>query len=205
MTESTGGFLRKVIEVTLSSGVTVFVQPLSPFTQRQIATQAQSAFPLPDPKDYEKPVPAEIATIPGQMIDGRESPEWQALAKEQSNRQDEFATEMTVQMVVTLDDQDDTIMEAAQAHLKRLLAAGLIEAIDEYALIRHYVIQNGMDIAMITRAAGGGLPLREEEIRDGMRIFRLHLQRHGLAPSAAPALAPDLSETLEPEHVVAGG
>lgn len=205
MTESTGGFLRKVIEVTLSSGVTVFVQPLSPFTQRQIAAQAQQAFPLPEPKDYERPVPPEIATIPGQMIDGRENPDWQRIAKEQSDRQDEFATEMALQMTVTLDDADGTIKAAALPYLERLQTAGIIETVDEYTLLRHYVIQNGMDIALLTRAAGGGLPLREEEIRDGMRIFRLHLQRHGLAPSSAGAAAPDLSETLEPERVVAGG
>jgi hypothetical protein len=160
--------VRDVIAIEIDEGRTVLVTPLSPFVLRAISQRANEKFPDPDPTPYEKPRPG--ALVPGTVIPADEDAEYVSLKKE-------------VQMQRNL-----------------YIQAGILSMTEIEGVSREELVATYKDVLAQVRQYGNFpeddyvMPLTQEEIRDGMRIFRPDLQRNGAGGNHRAQSAPDIPE-----------
>ncbi|TXH48263.1 MAG: hypothetical protein E6Q97_25100 [Desulfurellales bacterium] len=181
--------LRDVVEVELSSGVTVYVTPLTVFAQKALIEAAEQEFPSPDVSAYARPLPD--ALVEGSMIPGEENPAYQRERVKALTQQRESYIVRAVNSGVHLSpDSIDALYDLHADYLGDLEAEGVaVPPARETALIRFVALRTGADMNIVVAALESRLPLTEGEIRDAMRIFRpaLRESRPGQHPGTSPA------------------
>lgn len=193
MAKHLNGALPKVIAVPLDCGETLLVEPVSMFAQQAIVEESERRFPLPDKAPFEKLIPG--AVDPSMTTRAEDDPEWQKAAKVVENERNKWQNRAIVLMSVKRDDK--LIKKYAQMRAQRL-SVGIPEGDVWHDTLLLCLIASPRDVAQIKIAAQHLLPLEEEEVRDGLRIFRLAIQRKpaGDAPGeeAAPGIPPAVEE-----------
>lgn len=165
---SNNGVEKNTIAVTLSTGVTLHVTPLSVFARQLIIEASERLYPLPDPKPFEIPVPDSRA---GQVVPATQNPDYQELEKAIKNKRENYQRKA---MLATCCDSPEqaALIERYAPRLARL--DEFIDAPEDQweAVLLLGVIQTDSDMALLVTAAMDRLQLTEAEIVDGMRTFR---------------------------------
>ena len=167
----------KIIKyVTDSTGEELWVQPVSPFTFRGIRARAYERYPDPDDAPYERPMPN--AALPGEMIPGRENPEWLKAAQVQARLRTDVISEALIILACDATPNKDVLIKkyANQLNIIRQLAK---TPPDEWeATLLHCILLGKNEPGYISEIASDELPLTQDEVVEGVgRFFRLQLQR----------------------------
>ena len=166
--------LRDVIEIQLDNGVTAYVTPLKPFAARAIIKRGEELYPDPDPEPFERPI--EDALVPGTVTPADEHPEYKALLREVRTKRSLHLQSAVLACVQIADCTREEVIAQYREQLAALRQFGDIDEDDYVAALRSFMLTTN-EYAAIINAASMKLPLNAEEVKDGMRIFRYHVQR----------------------------
>lgn len=191
---------RSVVAVETQALGTVLVPRLSAFMIDAIKKRATELYPLPDPEPYQQPIDG--ALIPGDLLPAVQNPEYQKLVMAvmlQRNRYLQYA----VLSAIEIPDGDDTISHGEvvalyQPVLENMRQVAIIPDNENvFALTLHYCVLKTDEYMEIVNAAIKEQPLSQEEVRDGLRIFRRDIQRAATNGDHRAESAPDLPEAGE--------
>lgn len=182
--------LPKAVEITMSNGQALWVWPLSYADKIRLDKVMRERYPFPNEKDFETPAPEGIALVPGQMLPGKENPEYRVeFLKVQSLRNDYYTDEI---LRICPDAPANTTKDELIKQYERVVGhktRGLNEPDAWYKTVLYGIVQTQQDAQLIVDVAQESLELGMEEIADGVRLFRPLLKRRsGRGLPAADAL-----------------
>lgn len=173
---------RDVIAVDTQALGTVYVPRFSQFMITAIMKKAEECFPVPDPKPYELPVPD--ALIEGDTLPAVQNPEYQKLIAQvmlQRNRYLQYAALSSVEIHDAASGEVIPHGEIAALYRNVLDSMRQVAAIPDeenvFALALHYCVLKPEEYREIINAATKEQALSQEEVRQGLRIFRRDVQR----------------------------
>lgn len=179
MTENGTGavspLLPQVTELVMSSGVTIWVRPMSLNDQRMILDKVVKQFPEPLEKDYRVPVPEDQASFEGQtMLDADAF----LLAKRECNvKRDALWIHGHIMTCVDFPEGVDAIVERYKPEIDRKRRFLDLPEDDLEAIIFHSVVTTIDDERLIRQAVTQQLPVDLSEVKSQLRIFRPTLER----------------------------
>jgi len=179
MSENNGQFGgKKVFEILLDSGEYVHVQPLSIYVVRALRTKAEELFPSPDKKAYEKPLDEQKAVEPGQMIPAEENPEYQKLYDIAQEKQWRYVNDQSAMLSIEVAIGREKAIAKYQERIAQF--RGVMSVPDDAweATLKMCILTSTEDYNTVMLAVQGKTILpSEEEVRDGMRIFRCAIRK----------------------------
>lgn len=183
---------RDVIAIDTEKLGTVYVPILTAFAVRAVMQRAEELYPLPDPKPFEQPLPD--AVIEGDVLPASNNPEYTKAVGAVMLKRNQYLQDAIIAMLRLDGATHEEVVEAYQPDLEQLRRFGVIHSQDDFvAIMRHLVL--GIDeYKAIIQSASQTQPLSQEEIRDGMRIFRRDLQQHPTNGSRRKKGTPDLPQ-----------
>lgn len=193
---------RNVIAVDTQALGTVFVPRFSAFMIDAIKKRASELYPLPDPKPYEQPIDG--ALVPGDVLPAVQNPEYQKLLTEvmlQRNRYLQYTVMSAIE--IPDGDSDDMIAHGEVVALYKTVldsmrqAAAIPENDNVFALTLFYCVLKPDEYVEIVNAAIKEQPLSQEEIRNGLRIFRRDVHGHSTNGHHSEQGAPNIPEDRE--------
>jgi len=162
----------KVTELKLGSGIDVLVKPLSPFVFQKLRLKAAELHPMPDEKAYETEPDAELMAIPGDMIPASQNPDYRAAVEAIERARNDWLTLAVATMACEFQESRETLIVRFAAHLD-MMRDFIDLPEDAWEATFHYgVLSSEMERQLIIAAAESRLPLGEEEVAGGYRIFR---------------------------------
>lgn len=166
--------LPSVTELVLSSGMVVWIRPVSLNDQRLIHSQMDSKYPLPREADYKIPVPEDQASVPGQTMTDTEAYRT-ALGMVGKERQVYF---MRAHILTCVDfpEGTDAVVARFRPEIERKRKTLPLPEDDLEAVIFYSVIQTLDDEKLIASAINQTLPVSMPEVVDQLRIFRPETQ-----------------------------
>lgn len=162
--------LPSVTELTLSSGVVVWIRPMTMNDQRVIREQMMKEHPLPSESDFKIPVPEDQATIPGQMMTDTEA--YKQAMGIVGIQQRVYWLRMHLLTCVDFPEGVDAIIERYLPEIQRKRRTLDLPKDDLEAVIFHSVIQTPDDEKLISSAITQTLPVEMSEVVSQLRIFR---------------------------------
>lgn len=169
----------KVVEITLDSGIRVFVAPLSRYQRNALVEAAEKLHPFPDKKQYEYALSEDVAipgmTLPADDKDNPRYPEYLALVTEANRYRNEYISTAMMNLCISYPD-----FPGGKKQLIEYFAEWLEEQRDWLALpddewqatLRFAIIRSASDEAQILSIAKDELPVTEAEITENLRVFR---------------------------------
>lgn len=193
---------QKVIELTLDSGETVFVKPMSIPLLYALTSKAEQLYPDPDPAPYEKRIDDSKTLEPGQVIPATHNPEYQSLCKVVNERRRRWANVQAVRLCVEPITSREEVIARYAAELDQLRTVFDDPPDDWGKLLLYCIISSLEDYNRVIEAANGAMAVTEEEVREKWRIFRPTLQgtrpaRRGRPPKS-PGVEPDNELEAQP-------
>lgn len=173
--------LPSVTELVLSSGITVWVRPMTINDQRLVHEEMAKRFPLPSEADYKIPVPEDQASIPGQTMTNTEAYN-QAMGLVGLERRAFF---LRANILTCLDFPEgvDTIIERYLPEINRKRKFLSLPEDDLEAVLFHSVIKTPDDEKLISAAITQTLPVEMSEVVSQLRIFRPAANGRGVTDS----------------------
>lgn len=172
--------------VTDSTGVELWVQPVSPFTFRAIRQKARELFPDPDETPYRQPIPN--AALAGETTSAWDNPAYIRLAAEAERQRSSYVTNA---IIVLACDRTPNKAELAAQFRDQLLTLQKWMTLPEdgwEAALLHCVLIGQDEPQIISDLASEKLPLTPEEVEAGIaRFFRPDLQRETASELVRPA------------------
>lgn len=174
---------EKVVEITLDSGIRVFVTPLSRYQRNGLIQAAEKLYPYPDKKQYEYVLSDDVAipgmTLPADDKDNPRYPEYMGLVTEANiQRQDHIIAGM-LNMCLRYPDFKDkhALIEYFAPYLdeQRDWLALPDDAWD--ATLRFAIVRSPSDESQILSIAKDEMPVTEAETTENLRVFRPVLSR----------------------------
>lgn len=158
-------------EIQTSTGVILWVYPLTYHDQKRFIFEARELYAEPNPDTYRKPIPLETAGYEGAFTSGLDDPEYlQALAV-YKQKVDSYATDQTLSACVDSPHGVDFLIARYAAVVKRKTRGQTVD--DAWlATLRYAILETVADTAQVLKAAQTHLPLTVEEVAEGVRIFR---------------------------------
>jgi hypothetical protein len=162
--------LPSVTELVLSSGVTVWVRPMSLNDQRLVIDEMNKRYPLPREADFQVLVPEDQATIPGQTMTDAEAYK-QAVGAVGRERQIYF---LRAHILTCLDFPEgiDLMVKRFLPEIQRKRKFLPLPEDDMEAVIYHAIIKLPEDEKLISAAITQTLPVSMSEVIDQLCIFR---------------------------------
>lgn len=170
MSETKEAVLPSVTELELSSGVIVWIRPMTLNDQRLISEKMRKEYPLPSESAFKIPVPEDQATIPGQtMTDTDAYKQAMGMAGLQQR-----AFWLRAHMLTCVDFPEGTEAVVARylPEVQRKRKYLDLPEDDLEAVIFHSVIQTPDDEKLISAAITQTLPVEMSEVVSQLRIFR---------------------------------
>lgn len=167
----------KIIKyVTDSTGEELWVQPVSPFTFRGIRARAYERYPDPDDAPYERPMPN--AALPGEMIPGRENPEWLKAAQIQARLRTDAISEALIILACDATPNKSALV-SKYANQRATLSKYVAMPDDKWeSTLLHCILLGKNEPGYISEIASDELPLTQDEVVEGVAaFFRPTLQR----------------------------
>lgn len=166
------------ILITTDSGVELHITPLSLFIRRAIAERCEKDYPFPVKKDYEKPVPPDIALYEGQTSFDENDPDYRRDFRVANNHQQTLYTQLIVSAAVRIESDLGAVEQAYSSDLAAMKALDILPKDTHEALLMVVLGQSDL-LATVIQAIEGRAQLSEAEIYDGMRLFRCDIRRNG--------------------------
>lgn len=162
--------LPSVTELELSSGVIVWIRPMSLNDQRLISEKIKKEYPLPNESEFKIPVPEDQASVPGQTMTDTEAYK-QAMGVAGIQQR---AYWLRAHMLTCVDFPEGTeaIVERYLPEIQRKRKFLDLPEDDLEAVIFHSVIQTPDDEKLISAAITQTLPVGMPEVVSQLRIFR---------------------------------
>lgn len=190
ITEQFGG--NVVREHLMDSGEVVYVQPLSIYLVRALRSKAEELYPFPDKAKYEKVLDDDKALESGQVIPAEDNPEYQKLYDTASEKQQNYVNEKSLVLSVEPAMGRKAMVAKYKARIAQMRDMMTLPEDDWEATLLFCIIASPQDSNKIYEAImGRGLP-REEDILNGMRIFRCYVRKetvNGSHPEQKPQSA----------------
>lgn len=164
----------KIVEIETDSGVILHVTPLLPTTWGLAREKARLAYPDPDPKPFEVPLPN--AAIAGDMIPATENAEYLDLLNQTEKDRQRFIERFVLQNAVAIPEGMARVKERFATRLKAIQGLDPELDIDNWFVVFDHVICNNFEKSAVILAAENRMPLTEAEIAEGFRFFRLEIQ-----------------------------
>ncbi|MDX2137604.1 MAG: hypothetical protein SF123_05870 [Chloroflexota bacterium] len=161
---------RKIVVVALDSGTVAWVSPMSPFTQRQILKRAEVLYPLPDPKQYEQPLPD--AAVEGDVIPAEMNPAYQHEVERIKAARTDYLVEVAILTHIEFPDGEAALLERFEQRLLSLRRFADLPHDDWEALVKFVLLTSKDDMSRVMQVIQERLPLTQGEVIDGMRFFR---------------------------------
>jgi hypothetical protein len=162
--------LPSVTELEMSSGVIVWIRPMSLNDQRLISEKMKKEYPLPRESDFKIPVPEDQRSVPDQtMTDTEAYKEAMGMAGLQQRA---FWLRAHMLTCVDFPEGTDTIIARYLPEIERKRKFLDLPADDLEAVIFHSVIQTPADEKLISAAITQTLPVEMSEVISQLRIFR---------------------------------
>ncbi len=167
--------LPSVTELELSSGVIVWIRPMTMNDQRLIVEQMKKVHPQPAESEFKILVPEDQATIPGQMMTDTEA--YKTALGIAGAQQRAYWLRAHLLTCVDFPEGVDTIIERYLPEIQRKRRTLDLPKDDLEAVIFHSVIQTPDDEKLISSAITQTLPVEMSEVVSELRIFRPKDQR----------------------------
>lgn len=172
---------QRVYELLLDSGEYVYVQPLSIYVVRALQDKALELFPFPEKATYEKPMNEAVALEPGQMIPAEENPEYRRLYDETHEKQQQYVNNHSIAFAVEPVLGHEAMIAKYQSRLDQMRKVIALPDDAWDATLRFCIITSRQDYNRVSSAIMGMIKTpSEEEVIDGMRIFRCDIRKSGL-------------------------
>lgn len=162
--------LPQITELIMTSGVTIWVRPMSLNDQRLIIEQTNKLHPLPLERDYKVPVPEDIATIPDQMMTDNDA--YRAALGECNVKRAAFWLRAHIMTCVDFPEGTDVLIARYLPEIQRKRKYLELPEDDMEAVIFHSVITTMDDEKQIRDAITKSLPVEVSEVTSELRIFR---------------------------------
>lgn len=170
---------EKVVVFDLDSGETVHVRPRSFTVRRALTEKAEKLFPLPDKSEYEEEIDPSLTVFPGEKKPADQNPEYRQLLIEAQVRQTSWINDQFIKLICDFPEGKGKLIKKYTDERKMLSEVIEIPADEWEATLFFCLIQTDDDRNNILKAGTSNLQLTEEEIRDGMRMFRPVLRGNG--------------------------
>lgn len=170
---------EKVVEFDLDSGETVHVRPRSFFVRRALTEKAEKLFPLPEKAAYEKEIDSSLTVFPGEKTPADQNPEYLELVRDAKARQLTWINDQFIKLVADFPAGKEKLIKKYADELKDLGEIIDLPTDEWEATLFFCLIRTETDRNRVMQAGLDNLQLDEGEIRDGMRMFRPQLRRHG--------------------------
>lgn len=201
---------EKRFELLMDSGEIVRVAPLSIYVVRALQDKAEELFPFPDKTKYEKPVDTKKAIEPGQMIPASENPEYRKLYDEAAENQQRYVSDRSIDLSVEPALGREVMIEKYKDRIAQMRDMMTLPDDAWSATLRFCVIGSRQDYTRIATAIMGQALPKEEEILDGMRIFRCYVRkdpndRHHSDTEPQSLITLDKNQSQHSERVIRSG
>lgn len=166
-----------IVEYVTMSGVRVHCTPVHYSTHQAIELKAAELFPYPDKGEYEQPM--ENAADSSIVIPADENPEYVGLVKDIDAQRTLWVNEQLITIGASYPDFPSLADMVAffQPRLEQLREIAIIKELNEEAALTHCVYTGTFDRAWVLRAIAQQAPLKEGEVLDAMRLFRVDVSR----------------------------
>lgn len=159
-----------------TSGVMLYITPLSPFLYPAISRKAEALYPDPDPTPYRFPVAD--AAIPGMLTEARDHPEYQRLIGEAIRKRKGYITQALIVAACEPADGRAVLIARYAAELEKWRKVADLPADEWEAVLLTCVIRTDDEMQHIIDIAGSIAPLTQEEVVEGTaRFFRYDVSR----------------------------
>lgn len=179
MTENGTGaaspLLPQVTELVMTSGVTIWVRPMSLNDQRLIIAQVDKLYPLPLERDFKIPVPEDQITYEGQTMTDVEA--YRAALMECNKVRSVFWLRAHIMTSVDFPEGTDVLIERYLPEIQRKRKFLDLPEDDLEAVIFHSVITSIDDEKQIRAAIEKTMPIEVSEVTSQLRIFRPAVER----------------------------
>lgn len=162
--------LPQVTELIMSSGVTIWVRPMSLNDQRLIIEQMNKLYPLPLERDYRIPVPPDQASFPEQTM--TDVDRYKEAVNECNVQRNAFWLRAHIMTSVDFPEGTDVLIARYLPEIQRKRKYLSLPDDDLEAVIFHSVITTIADEKLIREAIQQTLPLSVPEVTEQLRIFR---------------------------------
>lgn len=164
-----------VIEITLSNGLRAWVHPITQRDNTELIQGWKKDHPLPDKKQFEKPVDSEFASFEGQMLPAEENPDYQVAVLEWRDALNAHVTSAYLLGFIEFPDfDDDALIKHFESTVKRKRRVMDVPDDPWQATILFGVLQTNDDQRLVIQAVERRLPVEAGEVAEAMRIFRLN-------------------------------
>lgn len=195
---------RDVIAVETEALGTVYVPRFSQFMITAIVKKAQELYPSPDPKPFEMLLPD--AALEGDMVPASQNPEYVNLIAAVMLKRNRYLQYAALSAVEIRDDDGkgknpishDEIVSLYRHVLESMRQpANIPDDENVFALTLHYCVLKPVEYTEIINAATKEQALSQEEVLEGLRIFRRNLSRNGTNGHRSEQSASDIQEAGE--------
>lgn len=167
--------LPYVTELVTTSGVTIWVRPVSINDQQLIIEQMNKQYPAPQERDFKILVPSDQATYEGQTMTDIET--YKEAVKQSNITRNNFWLRAHVMTCVDFPEGVDVLIDRYLPEIQRKRKFLNLPDDDLEAVIFHSIITTPNDIQQIRGAIEKTLPVEVSEVTAQLRIFRPVIER----------------------------
>lgn len=155
----------KVIERTLTNGVTVRTSPLSPYANARFMRLTEEKYPDADRKPF-------LSDHPDSVLPVLDEKGWLSAQNEVLIARNNLWSEFVVSACVEVIGSEDDYIAAYAKQIARLRKHLELPEDAWEATLLYGILENRDDVNALLRDAQGITPLSAPEVADGLRIFR---------------------------------
>lgn len=158
-------------EIHTSTGVILWVYPLTYHDRQRFIMEARELYTPPNPDDYRKPIPAEQVGYENAFTDGTLDPAYIEAMNIYRQKADAYATDKTLSACVDSPHGVEALIARYAAVVARKTRGVVVE--DAWlATLKYAILETIEDVSTVVKAAQVHLPLSAGEVAEGVRIFR---------------------------------
>lgn len=184
--------VRDVTAIAIESlGTDLYVPRFNAFMYNAIQKRAEELYPLPDAKQYEMPLPD--AAIEGDVIPASQNPAYQAAVAQVMLKRNQYWQDAVLGATEVKDAKREQVVALFIAVIEPMRQYADLPA-DNFVAALRYCILKPHEYIEVMISARKEQPLQQEEIHEGLRIFRRVVQRSATNGHHPEQGAPDLQE-----------
>lgn len=155
-------------------GTDIYVPRFNAFMYNAIQKRAEELYPLPDPTPFQKPVPD--ALIEGDMTPASQNPEYQKAVVQVMLKRNQYWQDAVLSALEVRDTKREQIVAVFISSIEPMRQYVDMPE-DNFAAVMRYCVLKPAEYIEVINSARKEQPLTQEEIREGLRIFRRVIQR----------------------------